>query len=305
MNQDLYCQYCKYSTKRLCDYNKHLNTNKHYKNFNIDIHDKKKIINNKECICGRYFSYLQGLYRHRQKCQKYIEYNNNSILNISKIITDNKFENHIVEILVNQLQKKDEQVDKLINELIQIKNTVVVPQNTITGNNNNIINNTNVNMALFLDNYCKNAVNMSDFMKSMEVQVSDLLHTKDNGIIKGITNIFLNKLKQLDIYERPIHCTDLKRLTMYVKDNDVWHEGETGKQKISDTIQNISALQIKKIPEWESEVSEELEKEDLDDEYMKIVNTACKNIGEKEEEKILRTIAKDVALNKKNLEINN
>ena len=158
-------------------------------------------------------------------------------------------------------------------------------------------------MALFLDNYCKNAINMSDFMKSMEIQLSDLLHTKDHGIIKGISNIFLNRLKELDIYERPIHCTDAKRLTMYVKDNNEWLEGDKSKQKISDTIQNISALQIKKIPNWEEEYIHKLNKEDLDDEYMKIVNSTSKFVGEKEEEKIIRNIAKDVTINKKSLEI--
>jgi hypothetical protein len=235
-------------------------------------------------------------------------------------LVDNAIQNQLALILVEQLQKKDqflqqclqkkdEQINKLMSELIQMKNTIT-SQNNIHGNyntinNTKINNNTNVSMALFLDNYCKNAINMSDFMKSMEVQLSDLLHTKDHGIIKGITNIFLNRLKELDIYERPIHCTDVKRLTMYVKDDDKWHEGDKGKQKISDTIQNISALQIKKIPEWEQKYSEKLNKEDLDDQYMQIVHNASSNVGEKEEEKIIRAIAKDVTINKKNLEISN
>lgn len=318
---ELFCEVCDYNANRVCDFNKHIKTKKHYINYSIMVKNKQAI-NSYECVCGKKFLHKHSVYRHRKQCEEYTKYileinnkTNDETINNNSVI-DNAFQGQIALILVEQLQKKDqfmqqclqkkdEQIDKLMNEIIQIKNTIS-SQSLITAGNNNTINtkiNTNVNMALFLDNYCKNAINMSDFMKSMEVQLCDLLHTKDNGIIKGISNIFLNRLKELDIYERPIHCTDTKRLTMFVKDDDVWLEGDKGKQKISDSIQNISALQIKKIPDWEEAYSKKLDKEDLDDQYMKIVNSTSKFIGEKEEEKILRNIAKDVSINKKSLEI--
>lgn len=320
---ELFCEVCNYNANRVSDFNKHIKTKKHYINYSIMVKNKQPI-KSYECVCGKKFLHKHSVYRHRKQCEEYTKYiveitnnNDDEIINNNSVI-DNAFQGQIALILVEQLQKKDEffqqciqkkdqQIDKLMDEIIQIKNTMA-NQSLISAGNNNTINtkinnNTNVNMALFLDNYCKNAINMSDFMKSMEIQLSDLLHTKDHGIIKGISNIFLNRLKELDIYERPIHCTDAKRLTMYVKDNNEWLEGDKSKQKISDTIQNISALQIKKIPNWEEEYIHKLNKEDLDTEYMKIVNSTSKFVGEKEEEKIIRNIAKDVTINKKSLEI--
>lgn len=303
------CSICDYISNDKSNYTRHINSDKHKQNINLDLisSKKKKIF---KCSCNKEFKYKKVFNKHISYCNVMISNENSNNI-------DNMIQGQIALIFMEQLQKKDEfmqqcmqkkdeQIDKLLNEVIQIK-TAISSQSLITAGNNNTINtkinNTNVNMALFLDNYCKNAINMSDFMKSMEVQISDLLHTKDNGIIKGISNIFLNRLKELDIYERPIHCTDAKRLTMYVKDNDEWLEGDKSKQKISDTIQNISALQIKKIPEWEEIFSKKLNKEDLDDQYMQIVHSTSKLVGEKEEEKIMRSIAKDVSINKKSLEI--
>ena len=305
INYKFECISCNYKTEDKSNYNRHLMSDKHKKCFNLK--NENYLF---KCQCNKTFKYEKVYNKHVSICNFLESTDNNNLI-------DNAIQNQLALILIEQLQKKDqylqqclqkkdEQIDKLMSELIQMKNAIT-SQNQITGNhniiNNNKINNTNLNMALFLDNYCKNALNMSDFMKSMEVQLSDLLHTKDHGIIKGITNIFLNRLKELDIYERPIHCTDVKRLTMYVKDNDKWHEGDKGKQKISDTIQNISALQIKKIPEWEAQYSKKLNKEDLDDQYIQIVHSASSNVGEKEEDKIIRAIAKDVTINKKSLEI--
>jgi len=316
MENNLFCDYCEYRTNRGNNFKKHLNSNKHKKNILLQEHNllKQNLVDNtnsdslfqKNCICGKTFLHNSSLYRHKKICLEYINNCNSNNLLLEDTLLDNDVENKIIQILVEQLNKKDEHIKKLVDGLIDIKQTLAQPQITNNTINNTKINNNNTNvMGVFLGNYCKNAINMSDFMKSMEIQLSDLLHTRDHGIIKGITNIFMNRLKELDIYERPIHCTDIKRLTMYVKDDDMWYEGESGKQKISDTIQNISALQIKKIPDWEAVYSKKLNKEDLDDQYIRIVNNTNKNVGEKEEEKILRAIAKDVTINKKSLEIEN
>lgn len=319
MENNLFCDYCEYKTNRGNNFKKHLNSNKHKKNILLQENNllKQNLIDNtnntdtdnifqKSCLCGKTFLHNSSLYRHKKVCLEYINSCNSNNSLIEDTLLDNAVENKIIQILVEQLNKKDEHIQKLVDGLIDIKQSLAQPQITNNTINNTKINNNNTNvMGLFLGNYCKNAINMSDFMKSMEIQLSDLLHTRDHGIIKGITNIFMNRLKELDIYERPIHCTDIKRLTMYVKDDDTWYEGESGKQKISNTIQNISALQIKKIPDWEAAYSKKLNKEDLDDQYIRIVNNTNKNVGEKEEEKILRAIAKDVSINKKSLEIEN
>jgi len=160
---------------------------------------------------------------------------------------------------------------------------------------------------LFLDNYCKDAVTINEFVQGLEIQFEDLLHTKDKGIIQGISNIFINALKDMDIYKRPIHCSDLKRTTIFIKDDDAWKKGEEGRKKLSSAIQQVSQLQVKLIPEWESTYKEELDKEELDDEYLKIVQKVTKYIepNSKDEDKIFKSIAKEVLLNKNELMITN
>ena len=185
-------------------------------------------------------------------------------------------------------------------------NNINTMNNNITNNKiGTINNNTNVNMMLFLDNYCKDAVSINQFVDGLEVQVEDLLHTKDKGIIQGISNIFINALKDMDIYKRPIHCSDLKRATLFIKDDENWTKGKESREKLSTAIKHIGQMQCKLIPEWESTYGNNMNKEKLDTEFAKIVKNVTTYIApnSKEEDKIIKSIAKEVTLNKKEIDL--
>lgn len=263
------CEKCAFYSNHKGVYNRHLTTLKHKKKFNI--------IDNKE--------------------------NTNELLSIvlNKIMENNEA---LTKAIINDKNNNTELLKSIIIKHSESSNTNNInTMNHITNNVGTINNNTNVNMMLFLDNYCKDAVSINQFVEGLEIQVEDLLHTKDKGIIQGISNIFINALKDMDIYKRPIHCSDLKRSTIFIKDDETWTKGKQSREKLSTAIKHISQMQLKLIPEWEATYGQDLNKDDMDEQYAKLVKKATTYIepNSKEEDKIIKSIAKEVALNKKEL----
>jgi hypothetical protein len=163
------------------------------------------------------------------------------------------------------------------------------------------INNTNnnkFNMNIFLNEKCKDALNIMDFVNSLQLQLQDLEKTSELGYVNGISRIFINGLKQLDVYKRPIHCSDVKRETLYVKDNDTWEKEDTDKKKITRAIRHISIRNAKQVSEWTKEnkgYNDSSNKKS--DKYLKIVSEA--NGGEPEElNKIIKNISTNVIIDK-------
>ena len=149
---------------------------------------------------------------------------------------------------VQKLEKEINDIDnkKLKNELTQ---ELVETIGKIAGNNN--CNNTNnISVNVYLNQECKNAMNLTDFVENIKMSLQDLDYTKENGYVKGITNVFLNQLKDLAPTERPIHCSDTKRLKFYVKDANNW-VADSSDAKIENTIKNIQSEHVKKLNEWE------------------------------------------------------
>ena len=137
---------------------------------------------------------------------------------------------------------------KIKNEMMeQMKEQSKIIQDMIPRIGNN--NNNRFNINVFLNEQCKNAINLSDFIQSLQIQLDDLIYTKDKGLIEGVSNVFVNALNQLDTFHRPIHCTDIKRETLYIKENNEW-ERDDNKEHIKNAITDIANKQRNMIKEW-------------------------------------------------------
>jgi hypothetical protein len=195
--------------------------------------------------------------------------------------------NEMIMKLIEQNGKLQEQLVSLSKE----KNIV-----------NNIVNNTNnFNLNIFLNEKCKDALNISDFIQSLKITLDDLMYTKNKGLVEGITNVMIRGLRQLDVYKRPIHCTDTKRETMYIKDCEKW-EKDDNHDKIKNTIVKIANKERNMISAWVDENPDWFDTEATQIEYLTMVRNVCEPIenDEKCEKKIIRNISREVFLDKTN-----
>jgi hypothetical protein len=187
-----------------------------------------------------------------------------------------------------------EQNSKLMEKIAELSK----PQNnTVSNSHNNNSNNqnNNFNLNFFLNEQCKDAVNLVDFVDNLKVTVKDLERTGQLGFVEGISKIFIEGLKELDIYKRPIHCTDLKRETVYVRDQDKWEKENEEKPRLKTAVKKIAVKNIKQLRNWEVENPEFSNVESIkNDEYMVISQNSLGGFNDKEESKYQNTIIKNV-----------
>jgi len=166
------------------------------------------------------------------------------------------------------------------------------------GSNNTTINN-KFNLQIFLNERCKDAINMTEFVETLHLEMDDLDNTCQNGYISGVANIFVKRLKQLELHQRPIHCSDLKREVLYVKDNDTW-ERDNEEKKIKKAINVVAKKQLDKIKEWEQENHHWTTTENGIKEYIDMVRNVTNTGGDdgRSDNKIIKTIAKEVIIEK-------
>lgn len=165
------------------------------------------------------------------------------------------------------------------------------------GNNITNVMNNNFNINVFLNEHCKNALNLSDFVKSIVVQIEDLEKTKSIGFVRGVTDIIVRNLRQLDIYSRPIHCSDPIQEIMYVKNDNIWHQDKEDKPMVRGAINAVAKKQLNRVKDWEKKNPLWTDSEKSADDYIQIVRQATSSKDD-EEVKILRNIAREVVINK-------
>ena len=289
------CEFCDYTTFKKADYCKHLSTDKHIKTENgskmvVNDSEKSQKVAHFTCKCGKVYKYDSGFYRHKKICQE------TNIKPDIKSDTDIKTDNpsvsdkDLIIMLINQNK-----------ELIEIvKNGSNSTNNTINYNNNS--NNKTFNLQVFLNETCKDAMNISDFVESIKLQVSDLENIGKVGYIEGISNIIIKNLQALDVEKRPVHCTDQKREVMYVKDENIWEKEDENNKKLRKAIRTIAHKNIcmfkafrEKYPDCEEYDSKK------NSQYNKIVYEAMGGKGDNDYEKdtkIIKKIAKQVTIDK-------
>ena len=300
------CEKCNFKCSKKQDYNRHILTRKH----EMITNDYKKTPKNSKlynCECGKMYSHRQGLYAHKKKCTLVIENNcdekiNDEIDNNKLIIEDNNVD--YKEMFLEMMKQNQELQKTVVEQQKQYTETIneIIPK---IGNNNttNTTNNNNqFNLHFFLNEQCKDALNITDFMKSIQVNMNDLIQTGKLGYVDGMSRIFVNALKDMDVTERPIHCTDIKRETVYIKDQDKWEKDKDNKDKLKKTIRTIENKNLKMLPKWQEENPEHRNLESKkSNEFMELSITALggQDDKEKSEKKIMKNILKEVILEKK------
>ena len=234
-----YCENCETGTNNKKDFNKHLATAKHKKLHGLtdleqNLTDKSQPFVCKECNMS--YKSRVGLWYHSKKCGKSPKSPDYMTVITQLLNQNNDLKNFILEQATEHKKDTMEIVGKMIETVKPI-------------NNNTTNNNQKFNINVFLNEQCKDAINFADFVKNIEVSREDIQNTGQLGFVNGISKILMDNLKQLSINERPIHCTDLKRETMYIKDEDKWNKEEND-TKIKNAIQTVSRKSIQTLIDW-------------------------------------------------------
>lgn len=285
-----YCKKCDYSTSKKSSWNKHLKTKKHcdekpgiiYQNI-PKLPKTKKF----ECnYCEKSYSHRPALYRHRKICKKYIEKQlfekfqqkqyqkyekekkeekeKEEVKNLKSEITELK--SIMKDMILSQKDIMDSQIDR-DKAIVKLAETKAISTSQTVYNN---CNNRNMTINVFLNEQCKDALNLTDWVQNIKVTLEDLEYTKDNGFVDGVTNIITKQLRDLKPTERPIHCSDKKRLQFYVKDNDEWTK-DTNNKKLDETLRDVKLKLPKSLTEWEKMNPTYKNDPQLMDEWMNIM----------------------------------
>ena len=295
-----FCETCDFNTSYKTRFSEHLLTSKHTDlikwksngNKGNQKHQKNQIFicNN----CDKVYATSSGLWKHNKKCSENKEDSIQELKNeLAEIKTLLQSQNQL--IVSNNLNHNN-------NQLINPQQNQLQPATTsthITGNHNNIQNNI-FNTQVFLENECKNAVNIDDIIEKVIIDVDKLDVFKEKGTSIGIANILNEVLKGYNIYERPIHCSDLKRLSMHVKDNDTWLSKKQGEEKLTKTIHYIQQSVMKHVYDWEDFYKNKMNPDNLDKAMGILIKRTTNLLTDDDNKKIIRTIAPNVKLDASN-----
>jgi DNA-directed RNA polymerase subunit M/transcription elongation factor TFIIS len=306
------CKNCHYKTSKKSNYISHLSTTKHQnslKGIDLAINGNQNKPNSSSLTfncekCLKIFKNRSGLWKHNKKCiltnifcketDSNIINNNDDITNIVLEVVKN---NSDVQKQYIELQKQNQEFQQKMLESFQelYKNNSIT--NNITHTNSH---NKSFNLNFFLNETCKNAMNITEFVDSIKLQLSDLENVGKIGYVEGLSKIIIKNLNALDVTERPVHCSDSKRDTMYVKDDDKWEKENEKNEKVLKAIEDIANKNSKQVKEWKNNnpecASSKSHKADVYSHIM--IQAVCSN-NHANNNKILKKIAKEVTIDKK------
>jgi hypothetical protein len=273
-------------------------TKKHFVNKNGGISTMET--NTYICECGNIYKERTGLWKHKKKCQnnkKNEELNENQNENLNENIPNK-----------NDQSKKDNLIEYLIKENSEFKTLIMelIKKDSISNNNiNSTINSHNktFNLQFFLNEQCKDALNIGEFVDSIKLQLTDLENTGRMGYVEGVSKILIKNLNELDVIKRPIHCSDLKREVLYIKDNDKWAKEDDDKLIIKKAIKDVANKNIRQITEW-ANLNPDCKQSDSkkNNQYLNIVMNSMSGGSNEEQssniEKIIKNITKTVIIEK-------
>jgi len=293
------CNICDFKCCRRAEYKRHIETIKHKMLTDANKKTPKNEIIIFNCICGNTYNHKSSFSRHKRTC---IQVNtsietNEPVLEIKETEMykqmheqiDSKTDKELKE-LVKELIKQNSELVKTINEIVPKISTT----NNITNNNN-----TNFNLNVFLNEKCKDALNINDFIESLKITLEDLDFSNKNGMVRGISNLMIKGLKELDIHKRPIHCTDAKRDIIYIKDKEKWEKDENH-SKIKNTITKVANKERNSLYLWVEKNPDWFDSEATQIEYLTMMRNICEPVEdfEKNEKKIIKNIGREVTLDK-------
>ena len=289
-----FCNSCDFNTCKKTNYEIHLQTQKHKVNKMETFGNNMETEKNFNCEnCNKFYNTRTGLWKHKKKC-----------INIENIKNEKNEKNENNENNLNYDDPSDKQlIMMLIKENSDFKNLMLqtFKNGTCNTTNNNINNNSHnktFNLQFFLNETCKDAMNIMDFVDSIKLQLSDLENVGKLGYVEGISNIIIKNLNDLDVEKRPVHCTDSKREVLYVKDENQWYKEENENKKIKKAIKHITHKNTKMLPEFKAKYPDCVYSDSKkSDQYNKIIIESLNDSNENEN-KIIKKIAKKVIVDK-------
>ena len=248
------CEKCAFNTSNKFNYLKHLDTRKHKILTNTYQNLAKNATPLYECLCGKKYKHKQSLYAHKKVCMRSaklcaqsVENSNieNNNIDLKELVCKMMTENNEIK---NMLLKENQELRSQISELIP---KVGMNNNTITNSSvtNSSVTNNKFNIQIFLNEQCKDAINMKDFIESIKISLQQLDLIQSKGLVEGLTNAILENISKLSLYKRPIHCTDIKRETLYIKHDDIWEKDKT-KESIKKAIKELCHKPYYTLKEW-------------------------------------------------------
>jgi hypothetical protein len=289
--ENFICEKCDFVCSKKSNYERHILTRKHK---NDDKKEQKSAEKN-VCICGKSFKYRQGLFVHRKTC---IDYEKN--VTTSGVILETEINKKIDSTTDKELKELVKDLIKQNGELVKTINEIVPKIGNTNNTTNNTTMNNNFNLNVFLNEQCKDALNISDFIDSLKITLEDLLFSKTNGISRGITDVMIKGLKELDIHKRPIHCTDIKRDIMYIKDEDKWSKDDNH-DMMKNTIVKIADKERTALQQWAIDNPDWMDTERKQLEYLTMMRSICEPIENYNnyERKIIKNLGKEILIDKK------
>jgi len=287
------CIKCDYTTSRKLNYERHVLTDKHKKRVlrtkvysmepNIEQIEQIEQTAKFKCVCGKAYTYSRGLSKHKKNCGHQLDKNK-----------EGEF-----RTLTNLVLEVVKQNQELTNKIVEMSGNM---NNTTLINNHSNNNNKTFNLNMFLNETCKDAMNITDFVNSLQLQLSDLEDVGKLGFVEGISNIIVKNLKALDVHKRPVHCADKKREVIYIKDEDKWEKDNDEKQRLRKAIKNVAFKNEKLLPKYkELHPGCNYSDSKYSDQYSKLVIEVMGGSGNNDiekQDKIIRNIAKEVVINK-------
>ena len=323
--QNFTCINCDFTCSKKSNYSTHLLTSKHFNNDKMITNDddNTSITSQYICECGKKYKYRQGLHTHKKKCNKTsceTQNNDSHMIVLMKQLIEKTPANEVILELMKQnkelmQEKTSANNDELVAELLKQNNEfkeLMLEQSKYmlelankAGNNTNCnnINNKTFNLTFYLNETCKDAINIDDFIQSVALQLSDLDYTRKYGYVAGITNILLRGLKAIDVNKRPFHCCDIKREIIYIKHDGVWEKDDNNKSKMIKAIKQISHRNFLQIEEWRNKNPSSRDVESKKNtEYLYIMREVLggptPNNDANSYNKIIRNIMKEILIDK-------
>jgi hypothetical protein len=340
MSQKYYCEICDYKTAKKTDFERHCSTRKHLlgangniletkaknsrevKNEQLNVSEgrnfsklKNDVILNKkneknekktknhQCVCcKKNYTTRSGLWKHQRVC----------FMSVSPSDTEEQDTNIVIELLKDNndfkqlIMEQTEQIKQIQEDNHQLQSQLLIAMNDgRMGNTTHITNHNNqkFNLNFFLNEQCKDAMNIGDFIDSLDLEPCDIAETGRLGYVEGISRIFINKLNELDMYSRPLHCTDLKRETLYIKEDNKWEKDNEQKEKLKSIVSQIADKNYQQLPLWQDENPSYVVTDTPECELF--MDIACNSLGggsteesSRFNQRIMRNVLKEITLSK-------
>jgi hypothetical protein len=299
-SKSFHCSTCYFTCSKNSNWIKHLSTNKH-KNLTNPNHSEQKNAENQiyQCKCGKKYKHRSSLSDHKKKCNEK-EDSLQDLGNLTNFVLEVVKNNQELQKQYHELQKQNYEIQQKMMEMTSANHVI-----TNSNNHNTTVNNSHnktFNLQFFLNETCKDAMNIMEFVDNMKIELTDLENIAQVGYVKGMSNLILKNLKALDVTQRPVHCSDSKREVVYVKDNNEWHndqkEGEVPNQKLKKAIKHITNKNMKMIPQWKEKYPDCIYADSRKSTLYNNMYYHTVDSSEEHSDKIIKNIAREVIIQK-------